>query len=260
MGRMAWPCTSFSTTMGMLVTGSIIRPRIFISTSVKTSLGRCDVLPHQAVRCGSRYADLNVGSQKFIPGGSEIYNSMRTGISRPLVFPPGFPADQNLKGVSDHRRVASRLDFPLPGLQDCQPPPLLLLWYGIIHSLGGCVWPGRILECEHTVVLYFVEQAQGLFKVRLRLARETYDDIRGNCNGPARAANHGNLFEVLFACVGALHFPQDSRRAGLHWQVNVIAEPRLRVDRLNNVGSKIARMGSREPHTPDARHACNSQQ
>src|SRR5580700_11473685 len=33
-GRTELPCASFSTTMGMLVTGSIIRPRIFISTSI----------------------------------------------------------------------------------------------------------------------------------------------------------------------------------------------------------------------------------
>jgi hypothetical protein len=31
------PCASFSTTMGMFVTGSIISPRIFISTSMESS-------------------------------------------------------------------------------------------------------------------------------------------------------------------------------------------------------------------------------
>src|SRR5271167_1530506 len=34
MGRIAVPFTSFRTTIGMLVTGSINRPRIFISTSL----------------------------------------------------------------------------------------------------------------------------------------------------------------------------------------------------------------------------------
>src|SRR5258708_32102816 len=34
IGRMELPCTSFRTTIGILVTGSIIRPRIFISSSI----------------------------------------------------------------------------------------------------------------------------------------------------------------------------------------------------------------------------------
>src|SRR5208337_2441170 len=38
MGRIACPCTSFSTTIGICVTGSIIRPRTFISTSIAPSL------------------------------------------------------------------------------------------------------------------------------------------------------------------------------------------------------------------------------
>src|SRR5438046_6777691 len=83
---MAWPCTSFSTTMGMFVTGSIIRPRIFISTSMEASLGSHHVLTHQAVRRRSCHMNLNVGSQKFFREGSEICQAIRTGISRPLVF------------------------------------------------------------------------------------------------------------------------------------------------------------------------------
>src|SRR5437762_291650 len=82
IGRMAWPCTSFSTTMGMFVTGSIIRPRIFISTSMEASLGSHHVLTHQAVRRRSCHMNLNVGSQKFFREGSEICQAIRTGISR----------------------------------------------------------------------------------------------------------------------------------------------------------------------------------
>src|SRR5580704_744133 len=37
IGRTAVPCASLSTTMGMFVTGSIISPRIFISTSIESS-------------------------------------------------------------------------------------------------------------------------------------------------------------------------------------------------------------------------------
>src|SRR5215472_1211563 len=186
MGRIACPCTSFSTTMGMFVTGSIIRPRIFISTSMKASLGHCHVLAHQTVRRRSRYANLNVGSQKFMRRGSEIYHAMRTGISRPLVLAARFSANQYLKRASNHRLALGGLDFPLALLQNCQPPSLLFLWNRIVHVQSGRVRPRRVLEREHRVVLHFLNQTQGLVEIGLRLTRETNDDVRGNSNWPFR--------------------------------------------------------------------------
>src|SRR5262249_40035926 len=41
IGSTALPCTSLRTTMGMLVTGSIINPRIFISSSIAPSCAGC---------------------------------------------------------------------------------------------------------------------------------------------------------------------------------------------------------------------------
>src|ERR1051325_3056497 len=133
---MAWPCTSLSTTMGMFVTGSIIRPRIFISTSMEASLGSHHVLTHQAVRRRSCHMNLNVGSQKFFREGSEICQAIRTGISGPLVFTPRFSADQHLIHFSGQLRVPGYLDFPLLVLKNRQPPALFFLRNRIAHSQG----------------------------------------------------------------------------------------------------------------------------
>src|SRR5216684_1498028 len=143
---MAWPCTSFSTTMGILVTGSIIRPRIFISTSMEASLGSNYVLAHQAVRRRSCHTNLNVGSQKFFREGSEICQAIRTGISRPLALAARFSADQHLKRFSGQPRVALCLDFSLLVLKDCEAAALLFFRNHIAHSQRGCVWPRRVFE------------------------------------------------------------------------------------------------------------------
>src|SRR5260370_26362042 len=146
MGRMAWPCTSFSTTMGILVTGSIIRPRIFISTSMEASLGSNYVLAHQAVRRRSCHTNLNVGSQKFFREGSEICQAIRTGISRPLVLAPRFPAHQYLICFVTQLLVALCLDFSLLVLKNRQTLALLFLWNRIVHFQGRCVGPRRVFE------------------------------------------------------------------------------------------------------------------
>src|SRR3984957_11010629 len=92
IGSTAVPCASLSTTMGMFVTGSIISPRIFISTSMGTSpdarmkdqtcfasatkespLDNSDfVLADQTVRTGARNSHCHILSQKVLPGRSEI--------------------------------------------------------------------------------------------------------------------------------------------------------------------------------------------
>src|SRR5207245_9174388 len=99
--------------MGMFVTGSIIRPRIFISTSMAAYLELNGVLAHQAVRRCASHARLHVGSQKFLRRVSKIYDAMRTGISGPLVLAARFSAGEDFNGLSAQRQFGCRLDFPV---------------------------------------------------------------------------------------------------------------------------------------------------
>ena len=78
--------------------------------------------------------------------------------------------------------------------------------------------------------------------------------------GPARCANHGDLFEIFLARVGAQHLPQDARRSRLHRQVNVIAQLRHRVDRLDDVAPEIPRVRRRETHAPNSRNCRHGHQ
>src|SRR5207247_4491031 len=87
IGRIALPCTSLRTTMGMFVTGSIIRPRIFISTSIGPSRKLADVLAEQTVGTCVRHSNLNVLSQKLSLRRNEIQDAIAGCVTRPLILP-----------------------------------------------------------------------------------------------------------------------------------------------------------------------------
>ena len=99
-----------------------------------------------------------------------------------------------------------------------------------------------------------VEQREGLLEVCFGLAGEADDDVRGDADGPAGGANPGDLFEILVARVSAPHGTQNARRAGLHRQMNVIAERGNFVDGIDDLAVEIVRMRGGEAHAADARH------
>ena len=98
-----------------------------------------------------------------------------------------------------------------------------------------------------------VEQRERFGEIGFRLAREADDDVRGQADGAAGGANPGNFFEVLLARVSPAHGAKNRSRAGLHREVNVVAERGSRVNRLDNLAREIVRMRSGEPHAADAR-------
>src|SRR5579859_2167559 len=102
----------------MLVTGSIIRPRIFISTSMRGLPGLRHLLADQAVGPGAGYLNLHVGSQKVALLGSEIYNFVTSGVAAPLIFATRFTADQHFKPGIQQRSVALGGNFTLLFLQN----------------------------------------------------------------------------------------------------------------------------------------------
>src|SRR5579862_2993311 len=113
MGSTAPLLESLRTTMGMLVTGSIIRPRIFISISIAASGASGDMLANQAVCSAARDQHLNVFSQQIHTRRREIYDAVARGASRPLLFAPGRAVHQEFKRLPDQPVVARDLDGAL---------------------------------------------------------------------------------------------------------------------------------------------------
>src|SRR5215472_14011276 len=126
MGRMPEPAVSFRTTTGMLVTGSIINPRILHSSSMLAS--RCPwsspdsasvhLLAHQTIRSAPRDANLNILSQKILTRSRKIYDAVAGGSASPLAACAVMCVDKRFELAADKLFVADNLDLSLPLLQN----------------------------------------------------------------------------------------------------------------------------------------------
>src|SRR5215472_14830266 len=111
MGRTVLPFTSFRMTMGIFVTGSIMSPRIFISTSMSpppTSLHHSYGFTHQGVGPRARNPYRQVLSHQRIAVRTrvrEIEGAVIGGPANPLLerLVPSF--DQHFARSADHLRV-----------------------------------------------------------------------------------------------------------------------------------------------------------
>src|SRR5215472_6878751 len=128
MGRTVLPWTSRRITMGMLVTGSIMRPRIFISTSMapsQLSLHHSCTFAHQRVGPGAGDAHGQVRAQELVAVGGgmgEVESTVVGGAADPLAE-RGMPSlDQNFLDGADALGVAADLNQALFFLQDGEAP------------------------------------------------------------------------------------------------------------------------------------------
>src|SRR5579859_4328382 len=157
MGSTAVPFASFRITMGMLVTGSIISPRIFISTSIGPSLNTSEsqstvdqsLFPgvatpessinpgaHQAVRPGLNYFHIHIAAD---PAG--LSWKINRSITRRAAY--GVPEARmktfhhHFKSVSHQRLISPQLYFSLAFLERRQPPPLCIFRHIIRPTSRG---------------------------------------------------------------------------------------------------------------------------
>src|SRR5918999_1994541 len=101
---------------------------------------------------------------------------------------------------------------------------LLLMPFGDIirHTRRRCSRPLAIDKAKGMVKTYVMNEVQGRGEVRLRLARKSHDEIRGNADlGPylTQTPDLGFIFEHR---VAPFHHRQDPVRAALHGQMQVI--------------------------------------
>src|SRR5258706_5851719 len=151
MGRTALPCTSFRTTIGMFVTGSIIKPRILISTSmassrfVSTTLRPSpqypmwclvDVYADQAIRRGTLHLDGYVASEQFRMHREDIHNAVARRMAAPLVLFPRLPFYVYFEFLSKQFFVCFGLNFSLPLHQHSEATASFFFWNGVGHRFG----------------------------------------------------------------------------------------------------------------------------
>src|SRR5579872_3942455 len=187
----------------MLVTGSIIRPRIFISTSTIHLRSRCSTtsaslrgtralsvhhLAYQAIweALGHSHLGIASGRRKDRRVGRKIHRFVLRATSDNL--PPGLVSTFNhyFQKFPDVFLVIRSLDLALTFLKNRQALRLLLIGDAVCHTNGRRVWTRRVLEGKHTVVSDLAQEADGLFEFLFRLARKADDDVGRQADGTLR--------------------------------------------------------------------------
>src|SRR5208282_4444196 len=178
IGSTLSPPWSFRITMGMLVTGSIISPRIFISTSIMLPPGACPfILPMQyAAQPVSGWLDNHIAQQAVgkclrdpyvyvvsdaglrLTVDHEIKRLVLRGAADHLSTGRVLPFHHHLKRLAQMPAVACPLDLSLVLLQDLQAARFL----GVRNRIGVLerrrVRTRRVLKREDAVVTYLVEE------------------------------------------------------------------------------------------------------
>jgi len=238
--------------MGILVTGSTIRPRIFIRLPLRLPALLQHAFAHQRlVRSASRAPAHSSRQRGSVAPGGEIENAVVGGAADPLAecwLRPSTRASRTLRsaprcGGSGWR--AASPEAPPAGAASPRPargPP----W----QRRG--VRPGGVLETEQGIVLHLVQQIERGLEVLFRLAGEAHDDIGGKSVLAARGLQPLDALHVFLASV-------EARMAA-----STLVEPDCTADargRRSSRGSpwrprcpcRIARMGRGVAYAPNAR-------
>src|SRR5437879_11297024 len=142
--------------------------------------------------------------------------------------------------------ITTFLDISLALHQNRETTRFLVIGNGIVQIQSRRIRTRGILEREHSVVFDVVEQAKGLLKFGLGLARETDDDIGGQADFAPGGFYPGNPLEVLLPGVETLHGVEHARGAALYGKVHVVAESGHGLDGLHNILTEVSGMRSGE--------------
>ena len=148
----------------------------------------------------------------------------------------------HLRPVAVQRRRVDDLHQPPESLGDH------LAGYLIGHRGGGGARSRRVLEGEGTGEVRLRHHVQGLLEVRLGLAGEADDDVRGDRRVRHRRAHLGQDRQVPLTAVGAAHRPEHPIGAGLQRHVQLVADVGRGRHRVDHVVGEVLRVRPGEPH------------
>src|ERR1051325_938577 len=223
--------TSFRMTMGILVTGSIMSPRIFISTSMRSlpfliplhhssGTDTCHALADQRVGTCARHQHIQITTHQGIfvlrPASmsiSKIESSILRRTPDPLAERLVPPLHVYLLNLTDQCRIAANLNGALPFVQSYNAAGLLFIGNVVAHSERCGIRPRRIFEREQRIVLHLIQQFKRRFEILLRFAREPDNDIRRDGDRPAGILHPFDAPHVLVTGIEALHRAQHACRS-----------------------------------------------
>src|SRR5215472_7837050 len=177
MGSTVSPCTSFRMTIGALVDGSTISPRIFISISMQCPLRYSFAYQAVGKTRGHPYRQVAACSGKNRLRGGKVQRFVLRGAAYDLSARPVVTFNHYFKNFSYVSAVVLSLDLPLAFEQDLQALGFHLVRDRIRHVYGRRIRARRILEGKNAIVLDFMQKRDGLLKVCRSFAGESHNDV-----------------------------------------------------------------------------------
>src|SRR5271166_419633 len=257
MGMTVSEAMSLRTTMGMLVAGSIIRPRIRTSISMAPLpwfVLVLDGLAHETVRMRRCNFHLEVasGRRSYQLGASEVDRYVLAATSDNLSSRRVEAFDHHLNDLSQVFGIIHSLNLTLPVKHYLKPTHFLSIGDGIDHGQSRCVRSAGVLEAEDAIVLDFSEKFHGLDEVVDGFTGKSNDDVSRNGDGTPRGFDPANALQIPLAGVLAGHCLENSGGARLNGQMDVVAESGDGVNGFYDVAGKVSRMAGGKTHSPDA--------
>ena len=153
---------------------------------------------------------------------------------------------QHTQGLAHISGVEPGRDIVLHGAESVEPLLLLAAGDGIVHFGRRRTGPGREDEGEQGVEFHLPHQLHRLHGLRLRLAGEADDDIRGQHQIGHDLPGIGDQLQILGPVIGPVHGPQHPVAAGLHRQVQLVGHVPAPGHGVKQLGGGVLGLGGHE--------------
>ena len=184
-----------------------------------------------------------------IRGAVEVDDAVPTGAAEQLAGALATGAfDQDRDHTPQIRLPIVATDLFLTGDQALETGLVVRFRRCILKAGGGRLGPGRIEKGIDFGEPGLFQQIHGLCEILGRFPGKADDDIRGNADIRTSPPQAGHPFEVLVPSIAAPHGGQDAIGAGLHRQVDMIAELGQITEAIDEFIGQILGMGGDETH------------
>ena len=160
--------------------------------------------------------------------------------------------DHDFDDLIEMAGVVFALDLALAVHEDAEALGFDLVGDAVGHCHCRSVGPRGKLEGEDGVVLNLVDEGDGGFEVGVGFAGETDDHVAGDGDVALGGVDPAHALEVPVTGVLAGHGFEDGGGAGLHGEMDVVAEGGGGVDGLDDVAGEVAGVRGGEAHAADA--------
>ena len=131
---------------------------------------------------------------------------------------------------------------------------LYIVRHLVRHRCSGRPRALRVEEGICRVIAHLAQEREHLSKILLRLARKSHNEIGRQARLRQRLAHTQRTLAIFFHRIAAVHCLQESAAAVLHGEMDVLADMRAALDRIDQLVADVLRVRGHEAHAANALH------